>query len=89
MARAFLWRRIGGLWDWHMSPFTVLRSMGYYGANKMLNGYVRRRLNLDSEAEKEAFKELLLQCNMRDISSEICITILLEFGAWARIPMKD
>ena len=26
---------------------------------------------------------------MRDISSEICITILLEFGVWAVYPMKD
>jgi cardiolipin-specific phospholipase len=84
-----MFRRMAGMWEWNFSPFNFLRRTGYYGANKMLNGYVRRRLNLDSEAEKEAFKEILLQTSMRNISSEVCITMILEFGAWARAPMQD
>ena len=87
--RAFMIRRAGGMWESHYSPFSVLRGMGWYAANKLLTGYVNRRLLLDSEQEKEAFKNLLVQITMRDKSSEVAITTILEFGAWARHPMRD
>lgn len=66
-----------------------MRSTGYYGANRFLTSYVNRRLNLESQEERLAFRDLLLQCTMRDISSEISITMILEYGAWAKYPMKD
>jgi len=75
--RSFMFRRMAGLWEWHISPFTFLRKAGYYGANRMLDGYVRRRLNLETEEEKVAFKDMLIQTSMRNISSEVCITMIL------------
>lgn len=85
---AFMFRRIHQLWDYNIGVFTILRKSGYYGANRMLRGFVNRRLRLESPEESEACKELLLQTNLRDISSEVCITMILGFGAFARIPLE-
>jgi hypothetical protein len=41
--------RVGQVWDWHWSPFSVMRKTGYYGANRLLSGWVRRRLMLENE----------------------------------------
>jgi len=82
-------RRFGGMWESNYSPFSILRGLGWYTANKMLTNYVNRRLFLDSDQEKEAFRDLLVQITMRDKSSEVAITMILEFGAWARAPMRD
>ena len=74
------------MWDWNMSPFGISRSLGYYGANKLFTGYVEKRLQLPTEEEKVAVKDVLLQTNMRSKSSEASITMILQFGAWARHP---
>ena len=37
-----------------------MRKSGYIGANKLLVGYVNRRLSLKDPLEKEAFKNVLL-----------------------------
>jgi len=89
-AGAFLFRRLGQFWEWHISPFTPMRKSGYVGANKLLTGYVNRRLlSLKDPLEKEAFKNILLQTCMRDISSESSISMILGFGAFAKIPLVD
>lgn len=52
---------IGSLWEkHHVSPFSVARASGYYGANKMMTNYVNRRLQLDSQEEKMAVKDCIL-----------------------------
>jgi hypothetical protein len=67
-----------------------MRKSGYVGANKLLTGYVNRRLlSLKDPLEKEAFKNVLLQTCMRDISSESSISMILGFGAFAKIPLVD
>lgn len=86
---AFAFRRMGQLWDYNIGVFTLLRKSGYYGANKLLTGFVNRRLKLPNPEEAEACKELLLQTNLRDLSSEVAITIILGFGAFARIPLEN
>jgi hypothetical protein len=43
-----------------MSPFSLARGSGYYGANRMFSNYVNRRLQLDSQEEKMAVKDVLL-----------------------------
>jgi cardiolipin-specific phospholipase len=89
MAGAFLVRRLAQLWAWHMSPFTVLRKSGYWGANWLLMRYATGRLRLRDRQEAEACKEFLLQTNMRQLSSESSITMILAFGAFAKIPLVD
>jgi cardiolipin-specific phospholipase len=42
--RKILIKTVGCLWDWNTSPFSVSRSLGYYGANKMFTSYVEKRL---------------------------------------------
>ena len=48
----------GSLWDNHVSPFSVLRGMGYYAASSFLTSYVRRRAIINSEEEVIAVKNL-------------------------------
>ena len=89
MIRQFAFRQLYHLWNYNVSPFSLMRYTGYYGANSFLTSYVNRRLNVESQDERLAFRDLLLQCTMRSSSSEISITMILEYGAWARMPMKD
>ena len=60
-----------------MSPFGLARAVGYYGANKFFTRYANNRLKLETEEEKENVKEVLLQINMRKVSSETAITMIL------------
>ena len=82
-------KMIGSLWETHhVSPFAVARTGGYYGANKLMTNYVNRRFKISQE-EKIAIKNLLLQTNMQNQSSEVAITMILQFGAWARYPQVN
>jgi pimeloyl-ACP methyl ester carboxylesterase len=57
---SFMFRRVGQLWDYNIGVFTILRKSGYYGANKLMTGFVNRRLKLPSAEESEVCKELLI-----------------------------
>jgi hypothetical protein len=37
------------LWDWKVSPFGVLRTVGRGFSKKMIKGYMNRRLNMLGE----------------------------------------
>lgn len=49
------------VWDRHMSPFSILRGIGYYTASSFLTRYVRRRMIISSEQEVIAVKNLFHQ----------------------------
>ena len=55
----------------------------------MLGNYVNRRLHVTDEDHKQGLADLLKQVTMRQISTETCITVILEVGAWAKFPMRD
>ena len=85
--RRFFFRRAANMWESNYSIFSILRCGGYYTSSKLLKSFVERRTKLENEQEKENYKELLLQANLRNKSSEVAITMILGFGAWAREPI--
>jgi len=48
------------MWESNYSPFSFLRFGGYYTSSRLLKSFVERRTNLQSEEEKEHYKELLI-----------------------------
>jgi pimeloyl-ACP methyl ester carboxylesterase len=86
LRRFALWW-ISTAWNWHWSPFAFFRWAGYYPSQRFMANYVRGRVNLDSEREIQMFTDLLLQTLPRPVSSDTCLTVILQFGAFARVPM--
>lgn len=80
-------KQVGSQWEKHTSPFSIMRMGGSLTAGKMLEKYVNNRITLASEEEKESMKDLLHQTVMRPCSSEVAITMVLKFGAYAREPL--
>lgn len=80
-------KQIGKSWENHTSPFSIMRAGGSITANKLLERYVNNRITLDSKEEKDQMRDLLHQAVMRPCSSEVAITMVLKFGAYAREPL--
>ena len=64
-----------------------MRVGGSITADKLLDRYVNNRICLETQEEKDAVRALLHQAVMRPCSSEIAITMVLKFGAYAREPL--
>jgi hypothetical protein len=47
------------LWDWKISPFGVMRTLGRGFSKKMIKGYMNKRLNMLSEQEFKDMHEYL------------------------------
>ena len=68
------------MWESNYSPFSVLRCGGYYPSSRLLRSFVERRTKLENEQEKENYKELLLQANLRNKSSEVTQWTCIRVG---------
>eukprot|EP00123_Amoebidium_parasiticum_P006568 comp17483_c0_seq1/m.16984 comp17483_c0_seq1/g.16984 ORF comp17483_c0_seq1/g.16984 comp17483_c0_seq1/m.16984 type:complete len:343 (-) comp17483_c0_seq1:773-1801(-) len=75
------------LWDWNVTPQSVIRSTGPLG--RWLNdGYVHRRFGAHlKEFEREALAAYLYQLNCGKASGEYALNTILSVGAWARRPL--
>ena len=84
----FISRRACDCWGIHLTPFSLMRAVGYYGSKQMVNAYVKRQMGITNADERAAVVELMVQTSLRPKSSEAAITILLDVGAWACFPLS-
>lgn len=77
------------VWENNWPMFGVLRKASTSRSKKILGNYVRNRMELEDEEEQEAMIELFHQVMTRDCSSEVAISMILEFGAYARQPLHS
>ena len=64
-----------------------MRAGGSLAAGNMLGKYINNRMTIASQEEKDCVKNLLHQSIMKPCSSEVAITMVLKFGAYAREPL--
>lgn len=60
---------------------------GSLAANNMLGKYIDNRMPFQTKEEKDCVKSLLHQTVMKPCSSEVAVTMILKFGAYAREPL--
>ena len=77
------------IWKNNWSVFGPLRKVGRCGSTKLIKGYVRRRMEVIDEQEINNVAQLLHQICLKESSSEIAISIILSFGAWAVHPLHS
>jgi len=76
--KKWLFRKVVNTWTGHSDVLKLLRGMGGFVSKKLINGGVSSRMkNMDQEAEKNAFRDLLHQTLLRDASSQKSITYIL------------
>ena len=90
-----LMARVGHDWiinNWEngsFSAFDTARIIGGSLTKPIINWSIQRRMNLRDEKEKEALATYIHQIMMRKKSSEVAITQVLAFRAYARRPLSD
>jgi len=85
----FVMRQAVSMWDNGWTPSLVMRGIGYFPAKKLATKFVESRMELETEEEREAMSELVVQTSMKPVSSMVCITIILMAGAWAHHPIRE
>ncbi|KAI9294028.1 alpha/beta-hydrolase [Neoconidiobolus thromboides FSU 785] len=78
---------INWLWDRHMTPQKIVRSLGPYGESLVLRYIMGRFPNLP-ENEQALLKEYLFDIAALPGSGEYALGSILQAGAYARYPLK-
>ena len=76
-------------WDknWPILGFlriTVLESV----SKKILRSFAEKRMNISNIREREAKVDMIYRAYSQKCSSEVSITMMMEFGSWARMPLN-
>ena len=67
----------------------MIRAAGSLLADNWIGKYVNNRMIVNTQEERDAVKNLIHQMVMRSCSSEVAITMILKFGAYAREPLVN
>ena len=78
---------INSAWKSNWSPYGTMKSVGYQ--DSFFEGFANSRSYIASDEEKEAFKNCMLNTIKRTPTTDRSITMILDFMAWARFPLKE
>jgi len=85
----FIRKMFVSAWENKWSPFGMMRKSGSWGAKKLVNYYLNRRIGeaLQDE-EREHMGTYMHQCFMREGSTEYAIFICFVLGMYAVNPLE-
>jgi len=85
----FIKKMARSAWKNKWSPFGMMRKSGSWGAKKMVNYYLNRRIgDALKDDEREQMATYMHQCFMREGSTEYAIFICFELGMYAVNPLE-
>lgn len=93
MAKKLIHEQIVRFWNTNWNPYGIIRNLGYYGARQATKTYLHdinkniKNKGIENPEEIEALLELVVQTSSRPTSTLACAPILIELGAFAKIPI--